>query len=179
MKKILIIMLSAVMVISLSACDDSNAGEGVAADHISVGSILQTVIEEASGLKPSDNAEAAAESNLIVYFSRAENTEYSEGIDASSSASIVIDEDTFGTTEYVARMIQEDIGGDLHLIRTQESYPADFDELRNMNHNEMDAGFLPQLMESGLNINKYDTVFIGSGLGDGRSAGSLVIFKRI
>lgn len=44
MKKILIIMLSAVMVISLSACDDSNAGEGVAADHISVGSILQTVI---------------------------------------------------------------------------------------------------------------------------------------
>lgn len=116
---------------------------------------------------------------MIVYFSRAENTEYSEGIDASSSASIVIDEDTFGTTEYVARMIQEDIGGDLHLIRTQESYPADFDELRNMNHNEMDAGFLPQLMESDLNINKYDTVFIGSGLGDGRSAGSLVIFKRI
>ena len=33
--------------------------------------------------------------------------------------------DTYGTTEYVARMIQEITGGDIHLIQTQEMYPAD------------------------------------------------------
>ncbi len=36
-----------------------------------------------------------------------------------------MDGDTYGTTEYVARMIQEITGGDIHLIQTQEMYPAD------------------------------------------------------
>lgn len=109
----------------------------------------------------SNNAAGDKGRNLIVYFSRMGNTEYPEGIDASTSASIVTDRDTFGTTEYVARMIQENIGGDIHLIRTQKPYPADFNELRNVNHEEKNAGILPPLMESNLDLEKYDTVFIG------------------
>lgn len=98
---------------------------------------------------------------LIVYFSRFGNTEYPDNIDASTSASIVIDNNTFGTTEYLAGIIQERTGGDLHLIRTQKPYPADFDELREQNHSEMDEEYLPPLMESNLDMSQYDMVFIG------------------
>lgn len=98
---------------------------------------------------------------LIAYFSRWGNTEYPDAVDATTSASIVTDGENYGTTEYVARMIQENVGGDLHLIRTQEPYPTDFDELRDLNHNEMAEGYLPALAESNLDISGYDTVFIG------------------
>lgn len=49
---------------------------------------------------------------LIAYFSRWGNTDYPTDIDASTSASVVIDKECFGTTEYVAQMIQQTIGGD-------------------------------------------------------------------
>lgn len=99
---------------------------------------------------------------LIAYFSRFGNTNYPDDVDASSSASIVIDSDKrFGTTEYVANMIQQSVGGEVHLIETTEPYPTDFDEVRDKNHDEMDENYLPPLKESTLDISRYDTVFIG------------------
>lgn len=61
----------------------------------------------------------------------------------------------------MARLIQKQIGGDLHLLQTQEKYPTDFDELRDLNHEEMAEGYLPLLVESDLDVSQYDTVFIG------------------
>lgn len=170
MKKIFAMMFFVMMVIPLSACGRIQIKESRLTDYISTESIPPTNEKEAvdsQSKKPdgnniiSNNAAGAKGRNLIVYFSRMGNTEYPEGIDASTSASIVTDRDTFGTTEYVARMIQENIGGDIHLIRTQKPYPADFNELRNVNHEEKNAGILPPLMESSLDLEKYDTVFIG------------------
>lgn len=98
---------------------------------------------------------------LIVYFSRRGNTDYPDDVDASTSASIVIDNDRFGTTEYIARIIQETVGGDIHLIETVTPYTADFDELREVNHSEMANNFLTELKESDLDISKYGTIFVG------------------
>lgn len=58
-------------------------------------------------------------------------------------------------------MIQENVGGALQLIQTQEPYPTDFDELRDLNHSEMTENYLPALVESNLDISRYSTVFIG------------------
>ena len=76
-------------------------------------------------------------------------------MDATTSASIVADEENYGTTEYMARMIRENVGGDLHLIQTQEPYPTDFDELRDLNHSEMAENYLPALVESNLDTSRY------------------------
>lgn len=100
--------------------------------------------------------------NLIVYFSRWGNTEFPDDVDADSYASIVISGDNeYGITEYIARFIQENAGGDIHLIQTAEPYPVDFEVLREQNVEEMDTGFLPELKESNLDLSAYDTVFIG------------------
>ncbi|MDE5781452.1 MAG: Ig-like domain-containing protein [Lachnospiraceae bacterium] len=99
---------------------------------------------------------------LIAYFSLADNVADSDEVDASTSASIVVDNSgQYGTTEYIARMIQQNVGGDLHKIQTKETYPNDFDMVVDKNHQEMQNGTLPELVESNLDISQYDTVFIG------------------
>lgn len=99
---------------------------------------------------------------MIAYFSRWGNTDYPDDVDATTSASIVAEVgERYGTTEYAAKIIEETVGGDLHRIETVTPYTTDFDELRDVNHSEMQQGFLPELKESDLDISQYDTVFIG------------------
>lgn len=64
-------------------------------------------------------------------------------------------------TEYIANMIADEVGGDLHLIETVTPYMADFDELRDVNHGEMERNYLPGLKESNLDIAGYEVVFVG------------------
>lgn len=170
MKRVLSSLLAFTLIFSISACGNSAADDSALAesiqteDIVSAGSESEPEKTEESKQEeniPSDNGGESDGGILIVYFSRWGNTEYPDGIDASTSASIVIDNDTFGTTEYVAQMIQNYVGGDLHLIQTQEPYTTDFDELRDVNHTEMNEGYLPPLVESNLDMSRYDTVFIG------------------
>lgn len=99
---------------------------------------------------------------LIAYFTLGKNADYPENIDATTSASLVQEnEKLYGTTEYVAKMIQDTTGGDLHLIETKDTYSSDFDSVVDQNHKEMDEGTLPEMKDSKLDISKYDTVFIG------------------
>ena len=110
-----------------------------------------------------DQKSAAAESRiLIAYFSRWGNTDYDENVDATSSASIVSDgNERYGTTGYVAHMIQELTGGELHLIQSEEAYPTDFNAVVSQNHEEMGQGTLPKLKSTDLDMTKYDVVFVG------------------
>ena len=102
------------------------------------------------------------ENVLIAYFSRYGNTEDSESVDVSTSASIVSEEENlYGTTEFIAREIQKKTDGDLHLIETMQPYPSDFDELRDLNHQEKANQILPELAESDLDLTQYDIIFIG------------------
>lgn len=151
MKRVSFILIFIISILSLFGCSRSQTEEKNT-DLPAENPIWKNGRQDAANVE---------NTNLIVYFSRWVNMEYPNGIDASTSASIVIDNDTFGTTEYVARMIQDYVGGDLHLIQTQEPYTADFDELRDVNHTEMNEGYLPPLAESNLDMSRYDTVFIG------------------
>lgn len=165
MKKGLAFLLGILTVFSLTACGANPSGSEES--KTSGDSSFIVTEEETADTEPETPepiAVSTEENNsniLIVYFSRWGNTEYPDDVDATTSASIVADGGNYGTTEYVARMIQENVGGELHFIQTQEPYPADFDELRDLNHSEMAEGYLPALMESNLDISGYDTVFIG------------------
>ena len=98
---------------------------------------------------------------LVAYFSRWGNTDFSNDVDATTSASITIqDGERQGTTEYLAQRIVQQTGGDLHLIQTVTPYPADFNEVRDQNHQEIAEGARP-VLASTVNIDDYDTIFIG------------------
>lgn len=108
-------------------------------------------------------AQPASDSRiLIAYFSLWENAEDIANVDASTSASIVLDDgQPVGTTEYVANQILSVIGGDAYKIRTTEPYPNVLNAVIDQNHREAAEGFLPQLKDSVENMVQYDTVFLG------------------
>lgn len=163
MKKLWMPLLSLLLIFSIVGCSSNPASQPTESSTEKEPS--QAVTEEASSEQPESSEAAEPEEGentiLIAYFSRWGNTDYPDDIDATTSASIVADGENYGTTEYVARLIQNQVGGDLHLIQTQDKYTTDFDELRDVNHNEMAEGYLPPLTECFLDISKYDTVFIG------------------
>lgn len=109
------------------------------------------------------SARASGEGRVLVaYFSLWGNSEYPEGADATSSASLLETGGArMGTTEYAARVVGELTGGELYAIRTTDKYPADFDAVIEANHDEIDRGYLPPLSGALPDMSEYDAVFIG------------------
>lgn len=174
MKKLAALFLAAITAVSLTACQAEPSPESsMPAPAVStatpepapVSSIPAPTEEPTPSPSPepvSSAPEEPASKTLIAYFSLGRNADYPEGIDASTSASLTVKGgELIGTTEYVAELIQEKTGGDLHQIKTIEPYSSDFDTVIDQNHAEMNAGTLPELVESDLDISQYDTVFIG------------------
>lgn len=169
MKKTSAILLSLTLAISLSACQNREAPayqeetEESQMHFESEQDDSSTKMDEMM----TDESEQMQEENesgniLIACFTLGRNADYPENVDVSTSASLVAQgEERYGTTEYVAHLIQEHVGGDLHLIQTAQPYSTDFDAVVDQNHEEMDRGTLPELAASDLDISQYDTVFIG------------------
>lgn len=157
-KKLIVVFTVCMMAGSLAACGRSNETQQ------EMGNTGQSNIGSEPSQRTETNQSEGTEqgSILVAYFSRFGNTDYPDDIDASTSASVVLDgEKRYGTTEYIAGIIRQSVGGKLHLIETKDSYSEDFDEVTEKNHDEMDKNYLPPLKESDLDISKYDTVFIG------------------
>lgn len=95
---------------------------------------------------------------LIAYFTAAENS----GVDAQASASYSdVDGEAKGRMEALAEMIQEQTGGDLFSIQTQETYPADGGDLIDYAAVEQDEDARPQLSTHIENLDDYDIIFVG------------------
>lgn len=164
MKRIQSVLLAFSMLFLLTACTRREEPSQERSGQITNPSSQQESVSASEAVSEPERTESGPSANntLVVYFSRWGNTEYPSDIDATASASIVMNDDIrYGTTEYVANMIAENVGGDLHRIETVIPYTADFDELRDVNHAEMQQGVLPELKESNLDISAYDTVFVG------------------
>lgn len=171
MKRLATLLLAAIVALSSSACRNQTGQQTTAS--------AQTQEQQPEAQKPATESEEPAEEAeqpeqpeqaqtqqaeniLIAYFSLGQNADYPEDVDATASASLVPGQDErVGTTEWIARLIQQNVGGQLHAIRTAQSYPTDFDAVVDQNHAEMEAGTLPELVQSDLDVSEYDTVFVG------------------
>ena len=155
MKNVLRILLVCMLLLSVTACTNTN-------DMGTNAPPPESVPAGDSGTQAEPPEDEAAHV-LIAYFSRMGNTEFPDGIDASTSASILLGKDNNlqGTTEYMASLIQKNTGGDLHLIQTEEPYPADYDATVSQNYREQQAGIIPKLKNVAENLDQYDIVFIG------------------
>ena len=125
---------------SLVACGRSNE------TRQEMGNTRQSNISSEPSQKTETNQSEGTEQGnvLVAYFSRFGNTDYPDDIDASTSASVVLDsEKRYGTTEYIAGIIRQSVGGELHLIETKDSYSEDFDEVTEKNHDEMEENYWP------------------------------------
>lgn len=136
-KKIAILLIVGALTSALTACgkEEANAGNGRSE---------QTIEQSQNSAKEQENQSQKEENSqqtdtsagldgdsniLIAYFSRVGNTDFPEDVDAVSSASLLEKNgELYGNTQYLATLIQQNTGGDLFLIETEEKYPADYDE---------------------------------------------------
>lgn len=98
---------------------------------------------------------------LIAYFTWADNTYVanpsSVDINATTSASVLPP----GDAGLIARWIQEETGGDLFSIITENKYSSDYDECLDKARKERDNNERPKLVGRVNNMNDYDIIFLG------------------
>lgn len=95
---------------------------------------------------------------LVVYYSLV----LPDGTDASASASrVIVDGEPHGTTEYMAKVIQEETGADVFEIQTVQEYPTEYRDVTSQASEEKESGFRPELATHIDNIDQYDTIFVG------------------
>ena len=99
---------------------------------------------------------------LTVYFTRVGNTDFADGVDAVSGASLLLDEEgnLLGNSQVIGLMIQDAAGGDILSINTRKMYPSSYSATVSAAGDEMKLDDLPELVNMPENIDGYDTVFL-------------------
>ncbi len=147
MRTLMAMLLALVMGLSLAACgqDAGQPGQSAATD-------TSPAPESSDGFR---------RNILIAYFTMPEDVDIT-GVDAVAGASVVVDDgEILGSTEYVAQLIQQAVGGDLFRIETVQDYPLDHDPLVDHADQEQADSARPELATSVENFEQYEIVFLG------------------
>lgn len=160
MKRKIAFLLTAVLMLGLTACgtanDSDNANNSSAQKKSS-----QTAESSVKGSQDNggnSTKTAGTGKVLIAYFAVAENSE----VDAISSASVTeVDGEAKGLVRTVAEDIQAVTGGDLFSIETSVDYPGNINELIEYASAEQEDDERPELTSHIENLDEYDTIFIG------------------
>lgn len=158
MKKIATMILFAAVSLSLTACSNSQPAENSASS--AQAEVTPTPSESADGTAENTETQAGnLEGNiLIAYFSVPET----DGVDTVAGASrVAVDGEVLGNNQYVAQLIQQEIGGDLFRIETVQEYPGTHEELLEFAYNEMTDEARPELATQIENLDSYDVIFLG------------------
>lgn len=176
MKKFISIMAAAVLIMTLTACNNeaqsSPSGGVIQRPQQSASSNSEQRQESTtnesvsdSGSSPADSTESTPSDNgsegskiLIAYFTVPET----DGVDAVAGASRVVKNgEVLGNTQYIAGIIQDTLGGDLFKIETIQEYPGSHSPLLDFAYNEKSNNARPELSSLIENFDEYDVVFIG------------------
>ena len=78
------------------------------------------------------------------------------------SGKIIIYYSMGGNTRKIARMIADETGADIAEIKTVKPYKGSYNEIVEQGHSEVDSGFEPEIQPFTADLNKYDTVYLGT-----------------
>lgn len=160
MKKLFSLILSAALLMSLSACGNSdnradNADTSARQMQAENTSADNTPQSETGGYS---NVEKTDTNILIAYFTAAENS----GVDAVSSASYsMVNGEAVGRLRAIANMIQTRTSGELFSIQTSVVYPTDGGKLIDYAADEQANDMRPELTSHIENLEQYDVIFVG------------------
>lgn len=138
------------------------------ATRAEVASVLRGALTQAGAngtapAEPTSPPETQKPRILIAYFTRANNVQYDNSVDAVSRASLVVrDGELVGNNGIIAQYIQEEVGGDLFSIERAEPYPLDYDENVAEANDEQDQDARPALKNRLENLSDYDIIFLGT-----------------
>ena len=153
MKKIITLILAAVMLFALAACAAANepatSGSTQSKPESTAAKDETTTPDITSKTERTTTEPGAGTKILVVYFSRT-GEQYSVGN---------IDK---GNTAIVAKMIAEKTGADLYEILPENDYPYTYNALTDVAKKEQNENARPKIKGSLPDVSKYDTIFIGA-----------------
>ena len=156
MKKLTALIMSLLMMASLVACGSHEASTPVSSEYeASKSERVQTSESENEVPQISDN------NTLVVYISMPETAVPDNMTEEEANSTVVVDGQVLGNTQYVAYIIQENIGADIFRIEPTVPYPTEHDTLVELAAEEQDNNARPAIKESIENLEQYDTVFVG------------------
>ncbi len=143
-KKWMTIVFISVFAFMMAACgssggtNDRSSGQGTGQTESGISGMKngseETGDETSAEILPQENEGSAGihpeeddgSHIMIAYFSRVGNTDFPEGVDAISSASLIQkDGEIYGNTQYVASLIAQYTGGEVFLMETEKKNPAE------------------------------------------------------
>lgn len=153
MKKVITVLLSCIMCISLAACGISetartDTGEEVRSGDMAGNSVAETTEPQDAEKEDSARKNTGQESKILVaYFSLA-GEQYEVGVIKK------------GNTQIVAEMIAEQTGADTFQIEPVKEYPDTYDGLLEVSKEESEDN-PPEIASTVENMEEYETVYIG------------------
>lgn len=160
MKKTAIFVLAFLFTASLTACGSGDKETSLPKEGVIEKSDRASSESENQQLQPSSDGEKAGSGSkvLITYFTVPET----DGVDTVSGASRVAkDGEVLGNTEFIAKEIQKNLGGDLFAIETVQKYPGEHQDLLDFAYDELDKNARPELSGKIENLDSYDVVLVG------------------
>lgn len=98
---------------------------------------------------------------LIVYFTRAGNSDFEEDVDAVSGASLMEEDGKLiGNSQLLATMVQNSVGGELYAIQTEKKYPSSYSDTVSVAKDEIDSDEKVALSGSLPDVSQYDRVVL-------------------
>lgn len=177
MKRIFAATLALALMISLSACGGNSNNSESSIPSTPSSQAEESPISQAPPASqsestpnsdptleepPAADAEESAGTNILVaYFSRVGNTDWVDGVDVVSSASLnLADGEYIGNSQYLAQMAQGATDGDLFLIQAVETYPSDYRETTDVAAEQQGNNEHPILASHVENMEQYDTIVL-------------------
>lgn len=167
MKKMTAILLSALMVLSLAACGNSNQENETTGPEETQNQMQAAEVGDSSEESTEESTESGAETEaaqandsniLIAYFSVMET----DGVDTVAGASrVAVNGKPLGNNQYIAQLIQQETGGDLFSIETVQDYPTTHDPLLDFAYEEKAENARPELSTQIENLDDYNIIFLG------------------
>ena len=153
MKKVMILCMSLVLAVTLFGCGKSET------ETKNGNKEEQNKTASQSGKKENkkiQTQEVTGSNILVVYFSAAEN----DGIDGISSATLTEYEGKeYGATQLASKYIKDYVGADTFSIVTQESYPDDYELMKEKAKEQQDNEEKPELASRIQSFENYQTLF--------------------
>ena len=162
MKRWISAAMALAMTVMLTACGQSagnvSTNSGSSSESESTRSSQSSAADTGSSESAVSESPASEGGILIAYFSVPET----DSVDTVAGAScVVVNGEVLGNNQYVAQLIQQEVGGDLFRIETVQEYPGTHDALLDFAYNELSENARPELSTQIENLDSYDVIFLG------------------
>lgn len=157
MKRLTVILLSVVLMLSLAACSNGGNVEPQNSQTPNTPNPSPDVVSQNEGTtQTTDNAKI-----LVAYFSVPETTNPNNMTKEEDNSVVVINGEVLGNTQYVANLIHENTDSNIFRIEPKTPYPTNHATLVDLAKEEQNNNARPELLANVQNIDQYDVIFLG------------------